>query len=133
MTKSVPTALRPYIRQRTIVLRTKKRDGSWVPTPVSIVVDGERAFFRTYAKAGKTKRLRNFPDVEFAPSTVGGTPTGPTMYARATLLHGDEARHAARLLRRKHPLLHGFAVPLAHRAYRTTTLHYELSDFRQAE
>ena len=128
----VPTVLRPFVRQGTILLHTRKRDGTWVPTPVNIAVDGERAYFRTYAKAGKRKRLRNFPDVRFCPSTFRGRPTGATVYAHARLLHGDEARHAAHLLARKHPVLHGVVVPLAHRVMRTTTVHYELSDCRPA-
>jgi len=124
------TELQPFVHQRTILLHTQKRDGSWVGTPVSIAVQADRAYFRTYAKAGKTKRLRNFPEVQFSPATFRGRPTGPTVRASARLLAGDEAGVAVRLLRRKYPLLHGFAVPLAHRLMRTSTLHYELSDVR---
>ena len=40
---------------RTILLTTYKRDGTPVPTPVSIAFDGDRAFFRSYNKAWKTK------------------------------------------------------------------------------
>jgi PPOX class probable F420-dependent enzyme len=126
----VPAQLQPFVRQRTIVLHTRKRDGSWVPTPVSIAVRADRAYIRTYAKAGKSKRLRNYPEVRFSPSTFRGKSTGPTMHARARLLTGDEARTAAQLLARKYRVLHGFIVPLAHRLMRTATLHYELSDFR---
>ena len=43
----------------TILLTTYKRDGTPVPTPVSIAFDGDRAFFRSYDQAWKTKRLRN--------------------------------------------------------------------------
>ena len=123
--------LQPFGRQRTILLQTRKRDGSWVGTPVSIAVQADRAYFRTYATAGKPKRLRNFPDVRFSPANFRGKPTGPTFRARARLLDGTDARTAARLLRRKYPVLQGLAVPLAHRLMRTSTLHYELSDIRQ--
>jgi hypothetical protein len=133
MNETVPSVLLPFVRQRTILLHTRKRDGTWVPTPVSIAVDGERAFFRTYTKAGKSKRLRNFPDVRFCACTVTGKPTGPMMLAQTRRLAGAESRAAARLLTRKHPLLHGVVVPLTHRIWRTTTLHYELSDFRPAD
>ena len=126
----VPAQLEPFVRQGTILLHTKKRDSSWVPTPVNIVAHVDRAYIRTYAKAGKSKRLRNFPEVRFCPSTLRGTPTGAMVHARARLLDADEARTAARLLSRKYPVLHGFVVPLAHRIMRTSTLHYELSDFR---
>lgn len=47
----------------TVLLETRKCDGSWVGTPVSLVVEGDRAYFLTYHAAGKTKRLRNFPEV----------------------------------------------------------------------
>ncbi len=126
----VPAQLQPFVRQGTILLHTKKRDGSWVPTPVSVAVHAGHAYIRTYAKAGKSKRLRNFPEVRFCPSTFRGTPTGATVRARARLLDGDEARTAARLLSRKYPVLHGLVVPLAHRIMRTPTLHYELSGFQ---
>ncbi|MFD0744016.1 hypothetical protein ACFQ1L_20945 [Phytohabitans flavus] len=45
------------------------------------------------------------------------------------LLHGEEDRYAARLLRAKHPFLHGVAVPLTHRLARGKTgrtVHFEL-------
>ena len=122
--------LEPFVHQRTILLHTRKRDGSWVGTPVSIAVQADRAYIRTYAKAGKPKRIKNFPEVRFSPATFRGRPTGPALYAQARLLDGDEAAAAARLLRRKYPVLHGLAVPLAHRLMRTATLHYELSDVR---
>lgn len=116
-----------FTSQQTVLLRTRKRDGSWVGTPVNIAVDGGRAYIRTYAKAWKSKRLRNFPDIELCPSTVGGKPTGETVPARARLLDGGEARAAARRLARKHFLLHGILVPLAHKLMRTKTLHYEVT------
>jgi hypothetical protein len=126
----VPAQLQPFVRQRTILLETRKRDGSWVPTPVHIAVGGDRAYIRTYAKAGKSKRLRNFPEVRFGPSTMRGRPTGATVRARARLLAGNEARTAARALSRKYRVLHGLMIPQAHRLMRTSTLHYELSDFQ---
>lgn len=130
---AVPPIVQPFVRQPTILLSTKKRDGTWVPTPVNIAVDGDHAYIRTFRKAGKSKRLRNFPDVQLCASTIRGKPTGDTVYARARLLDGDEDRHAARRIARKHRLLHGLGVPLMHRLMRTQTLHYELSDFRTQE
>jgi uncharacterized protein len=128
----VPDTMQPFARTRTVQLETKKRDGSWVPTPVTIVVRGDRAYFRTYAKAGKTKRLRNFPEVRLRPATVRGTPAGEMAVARARLLGGDEDKAAARLLAGKYPLMYGFLVPVAHRFMRTATMHYELTGFQPA-
>lgn len=111
----------------TIRLVTYKRDGTAVATPVSIAFDGDRAFFRSYDKAWKTKRLRRNPQVEYAPSTLGGRPTGPSAHGRAVLLEGEQARVAARALARRHRLLQGILVPLAHRLRRYRTMHYELT------
>ena len=50
-------ALAPISHAKTILLTTYKRDGTPVATPVSLAFDGERAFFRSYDKAWKTRRL----------------------------------------------------------------------------
>jgi PPOX class probable F420-dependent enzyme len=122
-------ALQPFVEQKTVVLDTFRRDGSAVPTAVSIAVDGDRAVVRTFEKAGKTRRLRRDPDVRIAPSTARGAPRGPAIRAGARLLDGPDAVAAARLLRRKYPVLHGVLVPLAHRVGRARTgrtVHVEL-------
>jgi hypothetical protein len=111
----------------TVLLETRKRDGSWVGTPVSLVVDGDRAYFRTYDAAGKTKRLRNFPEVRLSPSTLRGKPTGPSVTAQTRLLHDGEADHARALLAASYPILHGRLVPWMHRRKGWTTEHYELT------
>jgi PPOX class probable F420-dependent enzyme len=111
---------------KTILLTTYKRDGTPVATPVSIAFAGDRAFFRSFDKAWKTKRLRNNPQVELAASTLRGTPTGPPVHARATLLDGEQARLAAQALARRHRVLQRLLVPLAHRLRRYRTMHYEL-------
>jgi len=121
------TTLESLTQQRTVLLTTYKRDGAGVGTPVSLAVEGDRAFFRTWDAAWKARRLRNNPEVEIAPSTAGGKPTGPPMHARARLLDGDEARHAARLIDRKHRILQRVLVPTFHRLTRKRTLHYEIT------
>ncbi len=112
---------------RTVLLQTRKRDGSWVATPISLAVADGRAFFRTYDASGKAKRLRNFGDVTVAPCTVRGRATGPGLTGRAVLLDGAQADHARTLLARKHPILHRWLVPFVHRRKGWTTLHYELT------
>ena len=111
---------------KTILLTTYRRDGTPIDTAVSIAFDGDRAFFRSYDKAWKTKRLARNPNVKAAPATVRGAPTGPAVEARATLLDGDEAKLAARALARRHRVLHAVVVPLMHRLSRYRTMHYEL-------
>jgi uncharacterized protein len=116
-----------FVRQHTVLLTTYRRDGTPVGTPVSIAVDGDRAFIRTWDTAGKFKRIRNNPTVEIAPSTFRGTPTGPALRTHARVLSGDESAYAAQLLVRKHPILHGMLVPLIHRLRGNTTMHIELT------
>ena len=120
------TALAPISNAKTILLTTYKRDGTPVATPVSLAFDGERAFFRSYDKAWKTRRLRRNPAVQAAPATLRGRPTGPAVSAHATLLDGERARVAARALARRHRILQAILVPAAHRLMRYRTLHYEL-------
>ena len=114
-------------RQRTVLLETRKRDGSWVGTPVSLVVAGDHGYFRSYDVAGKAKRLRNFPAVRVAPSTMRGRPTGSAVTGTARLLTEAEAEPVRALLAAKHPWLHGRLVPALHRRKGWTTLHYELT------
>ena len=119
-------ALAPISNAKTILLTTYKRDGTPVATPVSVALDGGRAFFRSYDQAWKTRRLRRNPAVQAAPATLRGKPTGPAIRARATLLDGEQARLAARALGRRHRILQAILVPAAHRMMGYRTLHYEL-------
>ncbi len=113
-------------RRKTMALTTFKKHGTPVPTPVSVAVDGERIFFRTYAETWKAKRLRRNSFVEVTPSTFFGKRRGPTLPAQARLLADGEGAAARRALRRRHPFLQGMLVPLMHRLLRYTTLHYEI-------
>jgi PPOX class probable F420-dependent enzyme len=111
---------------KTILLTTYKRDGTPVDTPVSIAFDGERAFFRSYDRAWKTKRLRRNPSVAVAPSTLRGKPRGPAVAGEAVLLSADEAATAAEALARRHRVLQGVLVPVTHLVFGYRTMHYEL-------
>ena len=117
----------PLIHQRAVLLTSYRRDGTPVGTAVNMAVDGDRAFVRTPHRTGKVKRLRNNPNVEIAPSTFLGKPTGPAIRAQARLLSGDEAKYASGKLARKYRILQGILVPLAHRLTRSNTMHYELT------
>ena len=124
---SAEEMLKPFIRQWAVLLTTYRRDGTPVGTAVNIAVDGDRAYVRTPHRTGKVKRLRNNPNVEIAPSTLRGRPTGASVRVQAKLLSGDEATHASRALARKYRIIQGVLVPLAHRLARQKTLHYELT------
>jgi PPOX class probable F420-dependent enzyme len=121
--------LSPFVRQKTIRLTTFRKDGTAGTSPVSIAVDGDRAYFRSFERAIKTRRIRRNPSVEFGPATASGKQTGSMQPGRVRLLDGDEYRKAARLLRKKYPFLHGVLVPSTHRLMRFKygrTVHAEL-------
>jgi uncharacterized protein len=125
---TAPTsALEPFVDQKTVLLTTYKRDGTGVPTPVHIAVDGDRAFVRTWDTTWKLKRIRNNPEVQVAPCTAGGRPTGPAIRARARVLGGGESEYAAKMLARKYPILHGVLIPRLHRLRGNRTMHIELT------
>jgi PPOX class probable F420-dependent enzyme len=131
VTTATSPALAPFVRQKTILLTTYRRDGTPGGTPVSIAVDGDHAYVRSFQKSAKTRRVRRNPAAEIVPSTGLGRPIGAPVPARMRRLDGDESRRAASLLRRKHPLLHGVLVPLSHRvilrAKTGRTVHFELT------
>jgi PPOX class probable F420-dependent enzyme len=103
------TSSAPLVRQRTVLWTTFRRDGTPVGTPVSINVEGDRAFIRTWDTAGKAKRIRSNREVTIAPCTASGRATGPPGSAHARIITGEESARAGRLLVRKYPLLHAFS------------------------
>jgi uncharacterized protein len=106
-------------------LQARRRRGR--DPAVNLAVEGDHAFFRSYDKAGKTKRIRNNPVVEVAPCSVRGKPRGPAVSARARMLEGDDDRHAAQVIGRKYPILQRGLIRLVHRLARYRTMHYELT------
>jgi uncharacterized protein len=112
--------------QWAVLLTSFRRDGTPVGTPVSLAVDGERAFIRSPGTGWKVRRMLRDPRVEIAPCTARGRPTGASIPALARPLEGGEAKAAGRALRRRHPMLQGVVVPLVHRLMRCGTAHFEL-------
>jgi PPOX class probable F420-dependent enzyme len=128
MSVTATNPLAMVARHHDMALQTRKRDGTWVTTPVNPLVEDDHVFFRTWHTSGKAKRLRNFPEVQFAPSTVRGRPKGPWLRGRARLLDAGDAAHAAALINRRYPILQRVAVRLYHRVRRYRTLHYRIDD-----
>jgi PPOX class probable F420-dependent enzyme len=94
---------RELSRTRYALLRTYRRDGTAVDTPIWFAVRANSVIFRT--KVGpKTKRLAARPDVELtACDHRGHVHGGATTFAgRATVLSGSEAADANRLLHRRY-------------------------------
>ncbi len=75
-------------RERYISLSTRKRDGSFVDTPVWFAQAATAGRFYVFSlrTAGKVKRIRNFPEVRVAPCTYKGKLKGDWQQARAVLV-----------------------------------------------
>lgn len=88
---------------RYVLLRSFRRDGTPVDTPVWFAPDDDAVVFRT--KVGpKTRRLALRPDVELVPCDYRGRcrPGAITVAGRATILSGDEAEAANGRLHRRY-------------------------------
>jgi uncharacterized protein len=95
----------PLEGSKTALLTTFRRGGASVGTPLSIAVNGGKAYFVTAADSGKAKRLAHTAKVTLAPCSVGGKVTGDTVTGRARRLDPAERRQTAKgLLRPTGPL-----------------------------
>lgn len=88
--------------QKYISLITFRKDGTAVATPVWFGEDGEKLYVMTRSDMGKTKRIRNNPQVKVAPCTIRGKATGPEFPARACILPPQEQPHARQTINRKY-------------------------------
>ncbi len=88
---------------RYALLRSFRRDGTPVDTPIWFALDGDAVLFRT--KVGpKTGRLTTRPDVELTACDYRGRvrPGATTVTGRATILSGADARRANHVLRKRY-------------------------------
>jgi PPOX class probable F420-dependent enzyme len=85
-----PGDLGQFTRQKTILLKTKKRDDTWVAMPVSIVVAHDRAYVRTYDKSWKSKRLRNFPEVGLRPPRSADSRTAKRLAEQGVIVRFEQ-------------------------------------------
>lgn len=90
-------------RESYVSLATRRRDGRLVETPVWFAAHRGHLYVFSEAKAGKVKRLRNFPEIRIAPCNVSGKVHGPWLEGRGRRIEDPtsiEAAHGA--LRRKY-------------------------------
>ncbi len=85
-----------------IVLRTFRRNGEAVDTPVWFAIGASRLYVFTGKNSGKVKRIRNRPMVQVAPSTAIGLLRGPCREVVARILPADERSVAQQLLRARY-------------------------------
>ena len=92
-------------QEHYINLSTRKRDGSFVNTPVWFAQEGETNNYYVYTlkKTGKVKRIRNFPDVKVANCNFNGKLKGDWIDARVDLIdESGNIKIAYSLLRDKY-------------------------------
>ena len=92
-------------REHYINLSTRKRDGSFVNTPVWFAQEGETNNYYVYSlkNVGKVKRIRNFPDVKVATCKFSGKRKSDWVDAKADLVDESEnIKTAYECLRKKY-------------------------------
>jgi len=92
-------------QERYINLSTRKRDGSYVNTPVWFAQEGDTNKYYVYSlrNVGKVKRIKNFPEVKVGICTFSGKPKGGWFYAIADLVDEPEyTKVAYSVLRKKY-------------------------------
>lgn len=93
----------PEIRgQRYISLATFRKNGTPVYTPVWFGEENGHLYVMTSSKTGKSKRLRNNPEVRIAPSTIRGKVTGPEFSAKVRFMKTEEFQRARKLINAKY-------------------------------
>jgi len=99
MSSEVPSVIRG---QKYISLTTFRKNGDTIAIPVWFGEDGDKLYVMTRSDMGKTKRIRNNPQVRVAPCTIRGKVTGPEFAASARILSAQEHPHARQAINRKY-------------------------------
>lgn len=79
-------------------IKTRKKDGSTVATPVWFAQDNDTLYLTTQTSSGKVKRIRNFSEVEVVPCDRIGNPLGEWLNASAEIINEDFDRERANQL-----------------------------------
>ncbi len=92
----------PIQGQKYISLTTLRKTGVGVATPVWFGEEDGKLYVMTRSDMGKTKRIRNNPQVRVAPCTIRGTVKGPEFAASARILPPEEHSRARRAINHKY-------------------------------
>jgi PPOX class probable F420-dependent enzyme len=85
-------------------LTTFRKTGEAVPTPVWFAEQAGKLYMLTETTVGKTKRIRNNPQVEVSPCDMRGKILGEKTLGVARILNDEEGRKANQLLTQKYGL-----------------------------
>ena len=99
MPNQIPDAIQG---QNYISLTTFRKTGAAVATPVWFGEQNGKLYVMTRSDMGKTKRLRNNPQVRVAPCTIGGKVTGAYFAAIVRILPPEEHARARQAINCKY-------------------------------
>jgi len=99
MPSQIPAAIQG---QKYISLKTFRKSGVGVATPVWFGEQDGKLYVMTRSDMGKTKRIRNNPQVRVAPCTIRGKVTGAEFAATARILPPEEHARARQAINRKY-------------------------------
>jgi PPOX class probable F420-dependent enzyme len=88
--------------QKYISLTTFRKTGVGIATPVWFGEEDGKLYVMTRSDMGKTKRIRNNPQVRVAPCTIRGKVTGTEIAATARILPLEDQPHARKTINRKY-------------------------------
>ena len=88
--------------QKYVSLKTFRKSGTEVATPVWFGEDRERLYVMTRSGMGKTKRIRNNSRASVAPCTIRGKVTGAEFAATARILPTEDHARARQAINRKY-------------------------------
>lgn len=99
MSNEIPSTIRA---QKYVSLTTFRKTGAGVATPVWFGEENGKLYVMTMNDSGKSKRIRNNPQVRVAPCTIRGKVTGPDSAAIARLLPKEDFARARKTITRKY-------------------------------
>jgi PPOX class probable F420-dependent enzyme len=99
MASQIPDAIHG---QKYISLTTFRKNGLGVATAVWFGEEDGKLYVMTRSDMGKTKRIRNNPQVKVAPCSIRGKVTGAEVAATARLLPAEEHARARQAINRKY-------------------------------
>lgn len=85
-----------------INIETYKKNGSGVRTPIWFVIYHGFIYFRTDAKSGKVKRIRNNPHVRIAPCDIRGSAKGDWFEGKAKFSDSGESSIVFSMINKKY-------------------------------
>jgi len=91
-----------FTGEKYLNLRTYRKSGEAVPTPVWFVQEGPTLYVRTGRQSGKVRRLTRHPGVDVAPCNYTGKLRDGWLSAQAQVVDGEIDAHIEGLLRRKY-------------------------------